>query len=66
MIINKQFTCFNCGHKEIVSAQQEDFESWQNGKYIQDVFSYLSPDVREIMISGFCGKCFDLMFGEEE
>ena len=71
MIIHKQYTCFNCGHKEIVSALQEDFESWQKGKCIQDVFPDLSPDVREIMISGFCGVCFDLvfdyyMFDEEE
>jgi hypothetical protein len=66
MIIKKEYSCHFCEHTEKVSAPEEDFIKWREGGYIQDVFSYLSLDTRELMISGICGKCYDNFFKEEE
>ena len=57
-------TCQRCGTTVHISVLQPDFEKWQGGELIQDAMPYLSPDEREILISGTCGPCFDRMFGE--
>jgi hypothetical protein len=66
MIIEQEYKCMFCEHKEIVSMYEEDFIAWKRGKYIQDVLSYLSSDTRELMISGICGDCYDNTFGVQE
>lgn len=35
-------------------------------KYIQDAFSYLSADDRELLLTGYCSKAWDQLFGEED
>ena len=32
----------------------------------QDAFPYLTPNERELIISGTCAECWDKMFGDEE
>ena len=59
-------TCQQCGTTVHISVLQPDFEKWQGGELIQAAMPYLSPDEREILISGTCGPCFDRMFGEGE
>ena len=56
--------CLQCGTTVHISVLQPDFEKWQGGELIQNAMPYLSPDEREILISGTCGPCFDRMFGE--
>tara|TARA_Y100000310_G_C20387451_1_gene671140 strand:+ start:362 stop:508 length:147 start_codon:yes stop_codon:yes gene_type:complete len=46
-------------------VNSKDFISWNNGSYIQNAMPYLSADERELLISGTCGPCFDVMFAEE-
>ena len=58
--------CIQCGTTVHISVLKPDFEKWQGGELIQDAMPYLSPDEREILISGTCGPCFDRMFGEGE
>ena len=58
--------CRCCGNMVDIYVNVEDFDSWQNGEYIQNAFPYLSADEREILISQTCGPCFDKMFGEDE
>ena len=36
-----------------------------NGQSIQDIVPELSPDYREMLISGICPTCWDNMFGFE-
>ena len=38
----------------------------RRGELIQNAMPYLSPDEREILISGICGRCFDEMYGEDD
>jgi hypothetical protein len=59
-------TCPFCGDKNTVMVEAQDFMDWRNGKLAQDAFDYLSPDEREIIISGVCSSCWDATFGVDE
>lgn len=63
-IISK--TCRGCDKTYDIEVEQEDFLKWQNGAFIQDAFPYLSVDDREMLISSFCGTCFNDMFPDME
>lgn len=55
--------CRYCGTSYSIMYNRRDMIEWMNGRgYIQDLLSYLSPAERELLISGTCGKCFDMMF----
>ena len=41
-------------------------EEYRNGSHIQDAFSYLSINERELLLSGICGYCFDAIFPDDE
>ncbi len=56
--------CRQCNTDVDIAVMEGDFEKWQMGELIQDAMPYLTPDEREILISGTCGPCFDKMFGE--
>lgn len=49
----------------IVGVTLEDLRRWQGGEFIQDVFPQLSPDEREVLISGISSRGFDDMFGDD-
>lgn len=58
--------CVHCGKIYKIRVHYSDYDGWINGKgRIQDLMPYLSPDDRELMISGTCGPCFDKIFGAE-
>lgn len=57
-----QTVCVCCYTTYDLHYNYQDWLSWKAGEYIQDVMPYLSADDRELMISGVCGKCFDMMF----
>ena len=60
-------TCPFCGHINNILVYEDDFLAWQNGTLIQYAFPYLSPEDREMLISGICPTCWEKMFeGEEE
>lgn len=54
--------CISCSKKETVKVTTEQFRKMQDGTYVQSVLPNLSPDTRELFISGLCGECFDNMF----
>ncbi len=57
-------TCVMC-HKTItLMVRVEDYFTFDmpNRPYIQDIFPYLSPEERELLLSGICGDCFHSMF----
>ena len=59
-------TCRVCKNQVEMQVHVEDVTAWENGELIQNAMPYLTPDEREILISGTCGPCFDGMFGSEE
>ena len=61
--------CSMCEQVHYIVVPKRDYTRWMRGKaVIQDAMPYMHPDVRELMLSGVCGECFDKMFdnGEEE
>lgn len=60
-------TCPFCGKENIVEVNCEDFILYAEGEaLVQDAFPYLSPNEREVIISGICGDCWDKAFGGED
>jgi len=55
-------TCQMCSTAFTVEVNPADFQSWRDGVAIQRAMPYLSPNDRELLISGICGMCFDKMF----
>ncbi len=64
MIITK--TCILCSKESEVTVKEVDYMAWRDGVSIQNVMPYLTPDQRELLISGICGNCFDDLFPEED
>lgn len=66
MIFEKK--CYHCKNTVELQVLKTDFIAYQNGAFVQDAFPYLSDGDRELLISGICSDCFDMMFGalEEE
>jgi len=66
---NKEVTiitaCPFCGHANEVAVNEDDYWDWQDGILAQDAFPYLSPDEREMLISGICPKCWAKTFEED-
>lgn len=53
--------CPFCGESNRVWVNEIDYLNWKNGTLAQDAFPYLSPDEREILISGVCSTCWDMI-----
>lgn len=58
--------CPFCGEYHEVKVSEADYAAWQGGDLAQDVFPYLTPAEREILISGICPKCWAKTLGVEE
>lgn len=62
-MVGTTFWCISCNNHVNIIATEKQWEQYRNGvKKIQDVFPELTPDEREIMITGMCGDCFDNIF----
>ena len=60
-------TCKHCGITYPLFIVADDLFSWHNGDgFIQDLMPYLTAGERELIISGTCGQCFDLIFPTED
>lgn len=63
--LNRQ--CLFCSQSFSISVPVQDYLDWcERRKHAQEAFPYLSPSMRELIISGVCGTCFDSLFQEEE
>ena len=57
--------CKHCGIVYQIIANEDDMLKWVSGSgYIQDVMGYLSPAERELLISGICDNCWNILFPE--
>ena len=66
-IVKVSIKCTVCGkvHKICVTKRQYD-EYLHSNKHIQDVFTDLAPELREMFISQTCPKCWDKLFNFED
>lgn len=55
--------CNICGKSYVISFNRQDMIDWLSGSLpIQDALPYLTAGERELLISGTCGPCFDILF----
>ena len=52
------------GAVHMIEVNLVDYWDWKDGKLAQDAFPYLTPDEREMLISGICPECWDSMFAQ--
>lgn len=58
--------CPVCGTTVTLVVNAADYKAWQGGVFAQAAFPYLSPELRETLISGICPPCWDEMFTDNE
>lgn len=60
--------CNMCGKSVTLKVNFDDFEEYYspNRRHIQDIFPYLTPAERELLISHTCEECWNKMFSFEE
>ena len=60
--------CCVCDKVHELKVVEEDAMEYfsPNRRFIQDLFPYLTPSERELLVSNMCGECWDKMFGFED
>ena len=61
-----QFICPMCNKAQILKVDPEDLEKYLSGALVQDAFPNLSPEDRELFVTGICPDCWNKMFGGED
>lgn len=54
--------CCVCRKEHHIEAPTEAIHAWLKGTLVQDALPMLSPDDREMLVSGICSECFDKLF----
>lgn len=54
-----EIQCKFCHQIYEIEISDDEFRRLDSGEYVQDVFPFMSLDIRELLISGVCGECFD-------
>jgi hypothetical protein len=58
-------TCPQCGKYYSETVQTTMYDAWAADRLlIQRAFPEMDEDMRELLISGECGSCFDKLFAE--
>ncbi len=64
---NCRVQCRMCGLTYSLIYNREDMIDWLSGSmFIQDALPYLSASERELLISGTCEDCFEVLFPAPE
>lgn len=67
MITVNTVPCPGCGEQHEIKVPVLGLQLWRNGEaHIQDALPMLGPDEREMLMTGYCGPCWDRDFKEEE
>jgi hypothetical protein len=61
--INK---CVHCKESNQFRLNFDHYQQWRSGVYVQDIFTHLSIDERELLISGTHPECWNEVFGEDD
>jgi len=54
--------CGCCQKRFDLPMFMKDYKDWQEGKLIQHALPYLTPEQRELLITGLCTTCFTILF----
>lgn len=66
MITALECQCPKCRRTTVLYVFEDDYRRYIGGAKIQDCFSYLTDDQRELLLSGLCPDCWNELFGDEE
>ena len=58
--------CPLCGHANEIEVNEEDYFDWSDGMNAQEAFPYLTPNEREMLISGICPTCWAKNFPDDD
>ena len=61
-----QRVCPICHQLQTIEVENNQYNRWMAGENIQIAFPNLTPNQREILISGICPKCWDNIFPDED
>lgn len=53
--------CLNCGKSSKVKLDDAKVARWKRGERIQNVWPEMTPDERELLISGIHPECWKLL-----
>ena len=56
--------CTMCENEHVITVDAPELFRYNRGAHMQDAFPHLTPDERELLISGICGSCYDNLFGD--
>jgi hypothetical protein len=59
-------TCTSCSAPQALSVDAEQWAAWQGGALIHVAMPDLSPESRELLISGICPECWSKIFPMED
>jgi hypothetical protein len=66
-IVDPHVKCGGCRQLYSLRVERADYDRLLNRtECIQEIFPYLAPPMRELLISGTCPKCWKRMFGAED
>lgn len=58
--------CIACGSETEMLLNADKFAAWQSGMFVQDVWPEMTPDERELLLTGIHANCWDEMFRDAE
>jgi hypothetical protein len=58
--------CPECHKKTTLSVIEDEYKSWKQGTLIQNAFPNLTPEERELLMTGICNNCWETMFDDYE
>ena len=66
--VKLQVKCIMCNQMNYLMVTEDSIDEFfsPNRRHVQDIFPYLNPEERELLISHTCPKCWNNMFGGEE
>lgn len=56
--------CVVCHKSDEVELPKAAYEAWRGGVHVQDAFPDMTPDDRELLISGTHPACWKFLYGE--
>ena len=65
MKISVQNVCPKCGKLQTVKVEQSQYHRWMAGENIQKAMPNLTPNEREVLLSGICPECWEKIFPSE-
>jgi len=59
---NLETECNICGQQYSIEVSKECYNSWQKGLLDDDVLRGVSDEDRELLVTGSCYSCFQILF----